>query len=159
MVASTFKFCLFKVFLHGQRKDDIRFDLKYEYSDLLDRIKVEVSYKSNKTHTSDKYITFLFKKRLDILPNPEIITCYRYKVMKENTIVIATFLAGTILAGLISTTTLTYADSETNQEITNKQKGEASGDATNNFCANNLIESGNGELPLNVGSCQSEPIE
>ena len=51
---------------------------------------------------------------------------------------------------------MAYADSTTNQEITNKQHGDASGQSTVNQCANNLIDSGNGELPENVGACTQD---
>jgi hypothetical protein len=78
---------------------------------------------------------------------------------QENIAMTAAVLAATVLTGAFTTTTFVYADSTTNQVITNRQHGEASGDATNNFCANNLIESGNGELPENVGSCTPEGEE
>jgi hypothetical protein len=53
---------------------------------------------------------------------------------------------------------LVYAqESETETEINNKQEGTASGESTNNFCANNQIGTGNGFETTDVGVCNTGP--
>ena len=72
--------------------------------------------------------------------------------MRQLSLEITAILAATALS--ITATPLVYAqESETETEINNKEKGVASGESTNNFCTNNQIDSGNGELPLDVGEC------
>ena len=58
--------------------------------------------------------------------------------MRQLSLVITAMLAATALS--VIATPLVYAqESETETEINNKQEGTASGESTNNFCANNQI--------------------
>jgi hypothetical protein len=91
-----------------------------------------------------------------VVANPQIITDYSYKVMKQNSIAIATVLAATMLTAIFATTTLAYADeseteTETEQEL--KQKNVGSGESFNDNCGANFIDifdnlvACSGELP------------
>ena len=71
-----------------------------------------------------------------------------------------TLTIASVLTGILSTTTTAvYGEDGDNSETETDQKvnidPNGSGETNIDACGNNLIDSGNGELPLNIGACNT----